>query len=123
MLDLIPKYKKIFGIQCPLEDFPAKELKRRWKILVKKYHPDKGGLEKHFRFVQEAYAKLKPHCNVEKTEFKDPEFTSEAPHGIGEIKIKLNNGGYGYLWDVGEADFRKRYEWAKTHGVNFNKYY
>jgi hypothetical protein len=122
MQDLIPKYKRMFGIECPLEEFSPIELKRRWRILCKKYHPDIGGMEEHFRFVQEGYAELKKHCKG-KEKKNTSSFTSEVPHGIGEIKVKMSGGGYAYLWDVGEANFKKRYEWEKTHGVNLNKYY
>jgi len=122
MQDLIPKYKRMFGIECPLEEFSLTELKRRWRILCQKYHPDKGGLQKHFEFVQEGFAELKKYCKGKEKQ-ASTSFTSEAPLGIGEIKINLNGGGIGYLWDIGEADFKKRYEWEKTNGVNLNKYY
>jgi len=114
-MDLI-KYKKAFGIKTPLDVFPPKELKRRWRILCQKYHPDHGGSEKAFKFVQDAYTELKKYCIGKEKE------NSEVPHGIREMKVKFKDG-YGYLWDVGEANFRKRYEWEKTHGVNLNKYY
>lgn len=122
MQDIIPKYKRLFGIECPLVEFSPEELKRRWKILCQKYHPDKGGLQNHFIFVQEGYVELKKYCKGKKQK-EQTSFTSEAPLGIKEIKINLSQGGYGYIWDIGEADFKKRYEWEKTHGVNINKYY
>ena len=121
MQDLIPKYKRLFGIECSLVEFSLQELKRRWKILCQKYHPDKGGSAKHFIFVQSGYIELKKHCKGKKQKNSTSSFTSVV--GIGEIKIPLSNGGFAYIWDVGEANFKKRYEWEKTHGVNLNKYY
>ena len=122
MQDIIPKYKRMFGIECPLVEFSLSELKRRWRILCQKYHPDHGGTQEHFQFVQDGFAELKKHCRGKEKKNTTSSFTSEAPHGIGEIKFKLENGGYGYIWDIGEADFKKRYEWNKAHGVNLNKY-
>ena len=130
-MQYLTKYKKAFGIETPLEVFPPKELKRRWRILCQKYHPDKGGSVKAFRFVQEAYQAIKKEQDLliklgklkeAKAKAKAEMFTSEVPHGIREIKVKFQDG-YGYLWDVGEANFKKRFEWEKTHGANLNKYY
>lgn len=126
-LNLI-KYKKAFGIKTPLNVFPPKELKRRWRILCQKYHPDKGGSKRAFQFVQEAYQALKKEQDLlaelgklkeESKKATDDMFTSEVPHGIREIKVKFSDG-YGYLWDIGESNFRKRQEWAKAHGTNIN---
>lgn len=111
----IPKYKRLFGIKVPLEEFSPKELKRRWRVLCQKYHPDHGGLREHFEFVQEAYAYLKKHCKG----IKDSQASSfESEIEINEIKVKTENG-YMYLWDVGEPDFKKRYEFEKRHPDRF----
>ena len=102
MID-VPKYKRLFGIKVPLAEFSPMELKRRWRVLCHKYHPDHGGTDEHFGFVQEAYKYLKKHCMGEK-DSNATSFDSE----IGEIKVPLENGGYMYLWDVGEPDFDKQ---------------
>lgn len=52
------KYFKIFKIQ-KISDISKSELKRRYRILVKKYHPDHGGNSTHFLFIQDAYNYLK----------------------------------------------------------------
>lgn len=106
----IKKYKRLFGIDVSLTEFSPVELKRRWRVLCQKYHPDHGGAQQHFEFVQEAYAYLKKKCKGEKESNVDM-FDSE----IGEIKVPLENGRFMYLWDVGEADFRKRYEHQKRN--------
>lgn len=51
------KYFKTFKIK-KISDISEKELKRRYRILVKKYHPDKGGTAGQFRFIQDAYKYL-----------------------------------------------------------------
>jgi len=117
----LEQYKKAFGIETSLSVFPPKELKRRWRILCKKYHPDHGGREKHFAFVQEAYQALKREQEnlIKLGKLKEVKEKNE----INEIIINLKGGGYAYIWDIGESNFKKRYEWEKTHGVNLNKYY
>lgn len=52
------KYFKAFQIK-KISDISEAELKRRYRILVKKYHPDHGGTAVQFRFVHEAYKYLK----------------------------------------------------------------
>lgn len=113
----IKKYKRLFGIEVPLDEFSPEELKRRWRVLCKKYHPDHGGIADHFDFVQEAYVYLKKHCKGEK-DSQGSSFNSEIE--IEEIRVKTMDGdgdkdGYIYLWDVGEADFQKRYEHQKRN--------
>ncbi len=105
MVDLT-KYKKAFGIKTPLAVFPPKELKRRWRILCQKYHPDHGGTERAFKFVQEAYQALKKEQRLlaeigklKEAKANEGMFTSEVPHGIREIKVKLADG-YIYFWDI-----------------------
>jgi hypothetical protein len=67
MIDLstFKKYKKAYKITCELSEFPLKELKRRYRILAQKYHPDKGGKHEHFIFVNDAYKYLKKFCSEE----------------------------------------------------------
>lgn len=52
------KYFKAFQIK-KISDISEAELKRRYRILAKKYHPDRGGSAVQFRFVHDAYAYLK----------------------------------------------------------------
>ena len=114
-LNLI-KYKKAFGIKTPLNVFPPKELKRRWRILCQKYHPDHGGSERAFQFVQEAYKAIKKEQDIlaELGKLKEEKiFTSEVPlYGIREIRINIEGGRYGYIWDI-----ERNHEW-KRRGVN-----
>lgn len=48
------KYFRAFKIKSAKE-INRKELKRRYRILAMKYHPDKGGVEGQFRFINDAY--------------------------------------------------------------------
>ena len=48
------QYFRAFKIER-VSDISLKELKRRYRILVKKYHPDHGGNAAKFRFVNDAY--------------------------------------------------------------------
>jgi len=114
-LELIEKYKRLFGIKVATNKFPAKELKRRWRILSKKYHPDHGGKKEHFVFVQEAYTYLKQHCSQNNEEVKETMFTTE----IGEIKVPRGDGTFIYLWDIGEPNFKKQYDFRKRHPDRF----
>lgn len=121
MLDLetLAKYQRLFGIKTSIVEFCPKELKRRWRILVQKYHPDHGGQKEHFEFVQEAYAYLKKKCKGQKQQQEtDGSFSTEMPFGIREIKVPSDRGGHVYLWDIGEPDFRKRAEHFKRTGSN-----
>lgn len=106
----IEKYKRLFGIKIELVEFCPTELKRRWRILCQKYHPDHGGKNNHFDFVQEAYAYLKDKCKGTKIE-EEEKFVDDF-YGIREIKIRDNF----HLWDIGEANFKKRTEHYKKTG-------
>ena len=53
-METVDKYFAAFKIKH-IKDVDKKELKRRYRILVKKYHPDKGGNPATFRFITEAY--------------------------------------------------------------------
>lgn len=57
-MDQISKYFYAFKISH-IKEIDQKELKRRFRILAKKYHPDHGGTSAQFRFVNEAYRYLK----------------------------------------------------------------
>jgi hypothetical protein len=106
------KYKRLFGIDGSLIEFDPVELKRRWRHLCHKYHPDTGGElgnADHFRFVQDAYKFLKKKCKG--ISIKDEEKFIDELYGIREIK-----GDDFCIWDIGEADWKKRHEWIKKHG-------
>ena len=109
------KYKRLFGIEGSLIEFDPEELKRRWKVLVSKYHPDHKpyGNADHFRFVQEAYAYLKKKCKGISIQ-EEEKFIDEL-YGIREIK-----GDDFCIWDIGEANFKRRAEYFKKHGKTKN---
>ena len=48
------QYFRVFKIK-KVSDISLKELKRRYRILAKKYHPDLGGDSAKFRFVNDAF--------------------------------------------------------------------
>jgi DnaJ-class molecular chaperone len=52
------KHLKIFKINN-INDISYDELKRRYRILIMKYHPDHGGNRIQFESIQEAYNYLK----------------------------------------------------------------
>lgn len=53
----VDKYYSIFKIKN-IKKISLKELKRRYRILSKKYHPDVGGSKKKFQLIGEAYSHL-----------------------------------------------------------------
>jgi curved DNA-binding protein CbpA len=53
------KYFRIFKIN-KISDISMAELKRRYRILAMKYHPDKGGNSAKFVIIQDAYNYIKP---------------------------------------------------------------
>lgn len=111
----IQKYKRLFGITIPLEEFSPKELKRRWRVLCQKYHPDHGGLREHFEFVQEAYEYLKKHC-IGKKDSKATSFESE----LDGFEVNLGNGKSMYIWDTGyPPNPAKRQAYEKRHPNRF----
>ena len=96
------KYFKIFKIEKP-EDISLKELKRRYRILAKKYHPDLGGNADSFRLIHNAYSYLKPIIkNAEKRE--NSKFFTER------FKFSIN----GSVFDV------KINRWIKIKGEKIN---
>jgi DnaJ-class molecular chaperone len=113
-LFLIERYKKLFQIGIPISEFSAKELKRRWKILNHKYHPDHGGKSEHFIFVQTAYKYLKQFCSKEEVKYNAYQFYNKKVkdnidnvynrYGIREIKVKVQNGEDFYLWEIEGVD-------------------
>ena len=52
------KYFQAFKIH-DIKEISLKELHRRFRILAKKYHPDKGGTAAQFRFINDAYIYIK----------------------------------------------------------------
>lgn len=117
------KYKRLFGIEGSLIEFKPEELKRRWKVLVTKYHPDHKpyGNADHFRFVQEAYTYLKTKCKG--ISIKEEEKFIDELYGIREIRIKADQSANGRdctIWDIGESDFKKRAEYFRKHGKTKN---
>ena len=108
----VEKYKRLFGIECDLLEFCPDELKRRWRVLCQKYHPDHGGQHEHFNFVQEAYAYLKKRCKGRKEE-EEKEFIDEF------YGIRFHDSKDFCLWDIGEPDFKKRADhYRKTGNEN-----
>lgn len=120
-LTLIEKYKKLFGIKVATSEFSVQELKRRWRILSKKYHPDHGGKQEHFIFVQEAYAYLKDKCKGVK-DSKESVFESV----LDGFEVNLPNGKSMYILDTGyppNPAKRQAYEKKYPHrfrGKNLN---
>ena len=56
-METVDKYFKAFKITS-IKVITHQELKRRYRILARKYHPDTGGTAGQFRFVQDAYEYL-----------------------------------------------------------------
>jgi hypothetical protein len=120
-LELIEKYKRLFGIKVAIREFSAKELKRRWRILSKKYHPDHGGKHEHFIFIQDAFNYLKDKCKGLK-DSNENVFESV----LEGYEVNLPNGESMYIWDTGyppNPAKRQAYEKKYPHrfrGKNLN---
>ena len=75
-----------------IKDIDQKEIKRRYKILSKKYHPDMGGTNDQFRFVKDAYdyvlERRKEFENKETKKFFNNSFYFYGNGSIYSVKIK-----------------------------------
>lgn len=71
------QYFRIFKIN-KISDISMIELKRRYRILAKKYHPDKGGNSAKFIIIQDAYNYIKPlierYQQIENRKFFNKDF-------------------------------------------------
>jgi len=111
-------YYKILGINKGANE---EEIKKAFRRLAHKYHPDKGGDEKKFKEINEAYQVL---SNKEKRSQYDRfgrvfegaagpgfgagfgwpfDFTQEEP--FGEVKFDFGGGDFGDLSDIFDAFF------------------
>ena len=103
-METVEKYFKTFKISN-IKNITPHELKRRYRILVQKYHPDHGGRDYQFRFIQESYKYLKV---------------------LVEQNIKnqnnrfFNNKRYLFYGDKSVYDTKKR-RWAKWKGKIIDK--
>ena len=84
-------YFKIFKIKN-VKEISMHELKRRYRILVKKYHPDKGGTAKQFNLIQDAYnyilARLIEFIEREQVKFYNKDFLYYSDGSIYDMKQK-----------------------------------
>jgi molecular chaperone DnaJ len=111
-------YYKILGIN---KDASEDEVKKAFRKLAHKYHPDKGGDEKKFKEINEAYQVL---SNKDKRAQYDRfgrvfEGASGGPQGFdfsgwpfgsktgpfGEVKFDFDGGDFGDLGDIFDAFF------------------
>lgn len=65
----IKKYFVLFRVK-KITELDEKELKRRYRFLAHRYHPDKGGTSSQFRMVQEAYEYILGIINNKQPAFK-----------------------------------------------------
>lgn len=97
------QYFRAFQIK-KVSDISLKELKRRYRILVKKYHPDKGGNAAKFRFVNDAYKYIEKlviaHEKLQNNKF-------------------FNNKRYLFYGNGSVYDTQKG-RWVKLKGVKIN---
>lgn len=54
---IVDKYFRAFKIKH-ISEIDLREIKRRYKVLANKYHPDHGGTNDQFRFVHDAFTYL-----------------------------------------------------------------
>lgn len=87
------RYFHIFKIK-KISDISKKELKRRYRILVQKYHPDKpitGNAEK-FKLIQTAYEYIqrcmKEYMDEQDKKFFNPNYFYYADGSIYDVKEK-----------------------------------
>ena len=87
----VDKYFKVFKIDS-IKDISSKELKRRFRILSLKAHPDVGGSNGKFRFIKEAYKYLlvlrKQYVKIESRKFFNDDFLFYGNGSIYDIKKK-----------------------------------
>ena len=83
-------YYKILGID---KDASEEEIKKAFRRLAHKYHPDKGGDEKKFKEINEAYQVL---SNKEKRQQYDR--FGQVFEGVG---ASGEPGGFGFEWPFG----------------------
>ncbi len=57
-----PKEYKVLGLEENVSDI---EVKRRFRYLIKQYHPDSGGDPKEFIKIKRAYEKIKQRRSTE----------------------------------------------------------
>ena len=99
----IDKYFKIFKIEN-IKTMTLQELKRRFRILVKIAHPDRGGSPAKFRLVNDAYKYLtvlvKQHLKKESQKF-------------------FNNNHLFFYGDGSVFDTKKK-RWSKIKGKIIN---
>lgn len=83
------KYFKLFKIE-KISELTPQEFKRRYRILAMKYHPDKGGNQRHFTFVLDAYNYLKKlmkeHLKKENKKFYNKNFVYYSNGSIYDKK-------------------------------------
>lgn len=83
------KYLKAFKIKN-ISEISKIEIKRRYRILANKYHPDKGGNSNTFRFCHEAYQYLlklrEDFDKKESKKFFNKDFAYYADGSIYDIK-------------------------------------
>lgn len=106
----IDTYYKIFKI-TDISVVSKKELKRRYRILVRKYHPDKGGTDDHFRLIQNAYEYLEPKCQ-EKAEVKEQK---KPQPKLNPKKSRFLYYSDGSIYDVKKA----RWKQLRKYGIWF----
>lgn len=86
-------YFKIFKIE-KISDITPKELKKRYRILVKKYHPDRKphGDSKKFRLIHNSYEFLKNEMKIliqkENKKFFNEDFFYYSDDSIYSISKK-----------------------------------
>jgi DnaJ-class molecular chaperone len=96
------KYFKIFKIKR-ISDVSKNELKKRFRILAKKYHPDKGGKASNFILIQDAYKYLEKLMNDH----------------IQKQNKKFFNQRYSF-YNNGSVYDKKKKRWVKVKGKNID---
>ena len=114
-------YYEILGLK---ENCSQKSIKKRYKKLALKYHPDRGGDEKKFKEITEAYETLSNPQKKHSYDNPRPRFNmmpmnmanmnNRAPHDINNIlnqihNMNLNrNFGFQYSFVFNNSDNKKQ---------------
>lgn len=93
-------YYKILGVE---KNATKEEIKKAFRKLANKHHPDKGGDEKKFKEIGEAYSVLSDEKKrAQYDQFGSTDFGNQGFGGFGGFDFRNFGGNQGVEFDLGE---------------------